>query len=91
MQALAAPSFQAGDGAEVQAYLPATEDGFYKYQVRRDRTPALRADALDLYSFEMPSGWKVRVGLLFSIIRPSIRVGSLPTSSSTEAGVHTTW
>ena len=44
----------------MEAYLPATEDGFYSYVVKKSRTPALRAEALDPYKFVMPAGWKVR-------------------------------
>mmetsp|Transcript_31885 Transcript_31885/g.59962 ORF Transcript_31885/g.59962 Transcript_31885/m.59962 type:complete len:277 (-) Transcript_31885:152-982(-) len=51
-------AFEAGDGAEVQAYLPPSGDGYYEYSVRSDRTPALRAEMLESYNFVMPKGWK---------------------------------
>jgi len=56
--ASARPAFEAGDGAMVVNYLPETPDGFYSYVVKQDRTPALRAEALDPYSFVLPGDFK---------------------------------
>eukprot|EP00238_Polyblepharides_amylifera_P005463 CAMPEP_0196580750 /NCGR_PEP_ID=MMETSP1081-20130531/30388_1 /TAXON_ID=36882 /ORGANISM="Pyramimonas amylifera, Strain CCMP720" /LENGTH=235 /DNA_ID=CAMNT_0041900715 /DNA_START=209 /DNA_END=916 /DNA_ORIENTATION=+ len=55
---LARPANEAGDGAQVEAYLPETADGFYEYVVKPDRTPALRAEQLDPYRFVLPKTWK---------------------------------
>ena len=41
-------------------YLPKTDVGYYTYKVKTSRTPALRAEAVDPYQFDMPAGWKVR-------------------------------
>uniref|UniRef100_A0A7S0N208 PsbP C-terminal domain-containing protein n=1 Tax=Pyramimonas obovata TaxID=1411642 RepID=A0A7S0N208_9CHLO len=56
--ALARPANEAGDGAMVANYLPETADGFFKYVVKGDRTPALRAEALEPYSFVLPGDFK---------------------------------
>jgi len=56
--AQAGNSFEAGDGAQVEMYLPKTDDGYYTYKVKTSRTPALRAEAVDPYQFDMPAGWK---------------------------------
>eukprot|EP00976_Prorocentrum_cordatum_P106661 1194497-Prorocentrum_minimum.AAC.6 len=57
--ALARPAYETGDGAMVSNYLPKTADGFYEYVVKQDRTPALRAEALEPYRFLLPGDVKV--------------------------------
>lgn len=55
---LARPANEAGDGALVSAYLTEVQPGFYQYNVKKDRTPALRAENLEPYSFILPGDFK---------------------------------
>jgi len=60
--ALARPAFEAGDGADVSAYLPeAAEPGFVTYRPGPTKTPALRSGTIDPkapYVFSLPKGGK---------------------------------
>jgi hypothetical protein len=57
---------EAGDGADVTAYLPdAAEEGFVTFRPSSQKTPALRSGTIDPtapYTFSLPKNkrWKAR-------------------------------
>ena len=86
----AAPRPEAGDGADVTAYLPdAAEEGFVSFRPGPSLTPALRSGTIDPtapYTFSLPKNKRWKASKVANAISGNYCAGEADTRVSTVEG-----